>query len=274
MKCSLIANLLVNDSKSGNLAFVSGRLDFSTLEEFANIAIRAHIAPAVFRDNKRDGLNFISTDFLSFDFDNGIQTADAVHNQLCGRLLNHALIASKNHLKDKGDGRGIIQRFHVFIPLSVPIADKSLYKFGVRKFAQLHGWQTDKACSDATRYFYRHSEILFVKENLKPLDTEWIGSLKRLDEKKVVATRISPVKRFRADDGSPIQIFQRTKAWRILTDEMSGDGQRYANSAVIIGVMKKCGLSLNDAIDLFDQYATYGNSFNRQSVERMFQQFG
>ena len=274
MKCSLIADYLVNENKSGNLASVSETWDLAGLEDFTEIATHAHIAPAVFRENKRDGIHFISTDFLSFDFDDGIQTAERVHAQLSGRIFNHALLASKNHLKDKGDGRGIIQRFHAFIPLSEPIHDRLLYKFAVKKIAKLLGWKTDQACSDSTRYFYRHRETLFLKEDLKPMDTEWIRALKRLDEKLEAASRIVPVTQHRVNGGSPLRIFQRTKAWRTLTDEMSGDGQRYANSMAIIGVMKRCGLTLDDAIALFDQYATYGNSFNRQSIERMFRQFG
>ena len=59
-----------------------------------------------------------------------------------------------------------------------------------------------------------------------------------------------------AEESSPLQRFQRTKAWRILTEDMFADGQRYAKSMTIIGVMKKCGLSVYEAMSLFDQYAT------------------
>jgi hypothetical protein len=59
----------------------------------------------------------------------------------------------------------------------------------------------------------------------------------------------------------------------MLTDQMSSDGERYAHSMSIIGAMKKCGLSVGEAVDLFDRYANYGRSFNRKSVERMFREF-
>jgi hypothetical protein len=86
-------------------------------------------------------------------------------------------------------------------------------------------------------------------------------------------------KRFRAihvqaeEERYPLRRFQSTTAWRMLTEEMSVDGQRYAKSAIIVGTMVKCGLSLSEALRLFDRYATYGESFTRESVERMYRQF-
>jgi hypothetical protein len=273
MRISLIKDHLVDAGKGGNLAFVSEVWTLRTLEEFAFVASSAHIAPAVFAENKRDGDHFRSIDFLCFDFDAGIQTAHQVHTSLCDRLFNHVLIASQNHLKDKGDGKGIIERFHLFIPLSKPIEDRSLYRFAVKKLATQFGWSIDPACTDATRYFYRHGETLFLKENLKPLDTDWIESMKRHEDQKRVMPKIGIRTQVPKEKGSSVETFQGTRAWRLLTKEMSADGQRYANSAIIVGTMKKCGLTCTDAIALFDQYATWGTSFSRQSVERMFREF-
>ena len=54
---------------------------------------------------------------------------------------------------------------------------------------------------------------------------------------------------------------------------MSTDGQRYGTSAKIIGAMLKCGVTADEGLALFDEHATYGDSFNRASVERMFRDF-
>jgi hypothetical protein len=47
----------------------------------------------------------------------------------------------------------------------------------------------------------------------------------------------------------------------------------YVRSSGIIGVMIKCGLTVDEGLALFDEHAAYGQSFTRASVERMFRDF-
>ena len=98
-----------------------------SLRELAEIVTAFDIAPAVFNDNVKTNASLRATDWLIYDFDDGTPSAQ-VHALLCGGnyrnwKLNHLIAGSKSHLRVKGDGRGPIERFHVFIPLRTPITD-------------------------------------------------------------------------------------------------------------------------------------------------------
>jgi hypothetical protein len=56
--------------------------------------------------------------------------------------------------------------------------------------------------------------------------------------------------------------------FKMLSDELNADGNRYGKASSVIGAMKKCGVELSDALSLFDQYASYGKSFTRESIIR------
>lgn len=73
--------------------------------------------------------------------------------------------------------------------------------------------------------------------------------------------------------GNAVERFKRTRAYERLTQHMCEDGNRYHESSSIIGVMIKYGLTVDEGLALFDEYATYGKSFNPASIQRMFRQF-
>ena len=180
------------------------------------------------------------------------------------------LAGSKNHLRDKGDGRGPIERFHIFIPLSTPTTEADFYSAVWVEFARLFlpRLAPDPACKDVTRYLAKHSAVLFMEEAGIDLPVEMF---RRLD----AIRQNAPRRRFRCQiEGTAIDQFRRSYAFDLLQTGMSSDGQRYGNSAKIVGVMLECGLSVAEGLALFDEHAAYGKSFNRKSVERMFRQFG
>jgi hypothetical protein len=247
--------------------------EVATLLDLGELALQHDLAPAVFRDGVKKKANLIATDWLIYDFDDGTPS-ERIHRILGGSNyrgwhLNHLLAGSKNHLRDKGDGRGEIERFHIFIPLRFPIADANFYSFVWVEFARLflQNLTPDPACKDASRYLAKHSAVLFIEESGIDLPSEMFGNLYALRQN-------IPKRRFRCQlSGNSIEKFQRTYAFDLLKKEMSTDGQRYGTSAKIIGVMLKCGVTADEGLALFDEHANYGESFTRASVERMFRQF-
>jgi hypothetical protein len=107
-----------------------------TIEQFSERTTKTHVVNATFRGENVNGLyrrlseNIEQSHFLFYDFDNGEDIPFLIKTFM---RLNCAIIAttSKNHMKDKGDGKGIIPRLHVHIPIN-PIngtGDKTTAEF-------------------------------------------------------------------------------------------------------------------------------------------------
>ena len=274
MKFSIIDESKISPDKSGYLSHVDYIATVDTLSEFASALTQYHIAPATFVDGHRSQSNIESIEFVCFDFDDGKVTSDKIHNQLVSAKLNHVIVGSKNHLKDKGDGKGIIERFHVFIPLDSPINSIPLYKEMAKALPMIHNWSVDRSCSDASRYFYRHSSILYVHSTASHLSV--FQYERRLRQSIEIAEHNAKVsaKKFANCKGEAIVKFKRTRAYSdIESGILTSDGNRYASSSRIIGVMLKCGVSQSDALSVFDEFAEYGNGFTRESVERRYAQW-
>ena len=262
MKISLIHDDRVDESKGGFLSHVDLVTDdFDSLWDFAELAKQYHIAPGIFKDNVKKQDHLEQIEFICFDFDLGTPTSGDIHSQLLGRY-NNVILGSRSWTVEK-------EKFHVFIPTNVPITSVELYKYICQKFAQLELWKADKNCMEPARYFYKHSGIMFVYDKAKPLELDRFIKLKEIEDKQ--KAEISTF--FVADNNSqPIEQFQRTKYFRMMTDgALKVDGQRYDISNKIIGAALKCGCSQEDIMSLFDQHASYGSSFNRKSIVRRIQ---
>jgi hypothetical protein len=266
MKLSYISDERVTESKGGNLGEVDGIITLDSFAELTDACLKYHVAVSLFHDGRRHGDNFSGSYFLGFDFDDGSRSHD-VHSECIRRNWSHIIMGSKNHLKDKGDGRGPLERFHLF--LQYRSESKEDYKYAAKKIASITGWSSDRACTDATRYFYRHSQTLFVWTIGSEIRRDYIQRFRNI-EREAEDKRISE-RSF--TDGNAIEGFKKTGAYRRLTENLSGDGNRYADSSHIIGVMIKCGLSEDECLALFDQHAVYGRSFTRETICRRFRQW-
>jgi len=259
--------------------------EIESLSDLADLAVNFDVAPALFRENIRRKSHLESMDWLIYDFDDGTSSR-RIHEILTGEnyrgwRLNHLVAGSKNHMRDKGDGRGAVERFHIFLPLKTPITEPDFYSFLWSEFARLFltGLTPDPACKDVTRYFVKHSVVLFVEGEGIDLPLEMFRRLHEIRQNAAKQPVARPQRRVPLEfhetsgGGSAIDRFRRTYAFRLLENEMSSDGQRYGTSATIVGVMVNCGMTVDEGVALFDQSAVYGDSFNRESVGRMFRQF-
>lgn len=264
MKVSVIFDDKVNDSKGGLLSHVDDWCEFDTLAEFGELATMVHIAPAIFRENRKRQDHLESIQFIAFDFDDGRLSADDIHKQLKHKL-NHVILGSKSCFIDKGDGKGAIERFHVFIPTDRPVTDVTLYKFICKKVADLQLWSADKNCMEPSRYFYKHTGIMRIYDTAQPLEVSRFERLKEIEEQKSLQNPIH----FFSNETSSLEQFRQTKYFEPFTNgNFKNDGERYSKSCSVIGTMLKMGLSEIEIMSLFDEYSIYGKSFTRASIVR------
>jgi hypothetical protein len=122
---------------------------------------------------------------------------------------------------------------------------------------------------EASRYFYRHKEQLFMETEQASLALFGYRESFQLESEQSAykAKQFKSQLPYASGSGS----FWRTEAFKMMKEGvLMSDGNRYSESSKILGAMIKCGLELNDVLELFDKYAAYGDSFTRESVERRF----
>ena len=269
MRYSLLTDDQIRADKSGNLSHVAGTHESTSLQEFSAALLEFHVCAGVFTENKRCKSSFEHIDFIQFDFDNGTP----VHSVMDAIGSFDAVIsASKNHLRDKGDGKGVIPRFHLFLPLAAPITDAAFYSFCVEHLATNLHFDCDRAAKDCSRYFYKHREELFFRDAGKRLDAEMC--------RPAYQTKIER-ESFRSQcyvsipsDALGLESFMRTRYHRQLLDGLlhQSTGKNEA-CARILGAMKKCGMSRSESVSLVLQHASFGMTFTPQRIERMARDF-
>jgi hypothetical protein len=278
MRVSIITDDKVMPDKKLVCNEVTDVFEIETLEELIYLCLNAHIAPATFINNRKALSHLEQIQFICLDFDNGTHSVD-VHNKLLN--YTHVILASKNHMVDKGDGKGIIERFHVFIPLTEPIKANAVYKYACEYVCKKHQFQSDKSVIEASRYFYRHKELLY-HHTATLLNTSILLTFYQLDElykqkcqekRQRQQSQQTQYKRHTGiyDNLPSIEKFKHTKYFRDMENGvLRCDGSRYAESSRVLGGMIACGVDFSEAMSLFDEFASYGEHFTRASVERRY----
>lgn len=248
MQISVIADDLVLNDKSGYLGNISGHVTLTDLEMFAKVCLRYHICCGLFFNKKRNLDNFKEIWFLQFDFDNGV-THEEIINKL-GKTTNMVIMASKNHMKDKNDGKGEIPRFHVFLPMQKPINDSEFYHFCIKFLSKKWDIPIDVQATDATRYMFKHSKCLYINKSGWNLDIsayqlklKWIAEVQQNElenEKRTERLKIE-------NKNNNISFEQRLEAAKKIVKNNIGesiegnDGDRTTFIAMCCAV--QCGLS-------------------------------
>lgn len=277
MNISIIFDGRVNSDKklSGNT--VSCECEVNDLKEFAEVAMKHHICMATFENLIKRNDKVEQIQLLGIDFDDGTLSAD-IHEQ-CKTIANHIILASKNHNKEK-HGNDICERFHLFIPLDAPLTNPKKYTDLFLWLCKIHRWKADEGCKDASRYYYKHSQILYSWNNSIDLPAELylynksayeLKEQKRIlrAQRKKLDNKYFVEKGLYANVGSPLENFKRTYAYKHLVNgDLQNDGERYNLSSRIIGVANTVGLDHNTLMGLFDEYVCYGDKCTRESIEQ------
>lgn len=278
MNVSILDPKPITENKAGQPVYISNVAEFADCYDLGLIACHNHIAFGIYLPAYRHGDNWQYADFAGFDFDSG-QSAQVIHEQLRSENINHVIVSSKNHLRDKEDGRGIIERFHVLIPFNARVKDSCLYSFITMYLSRTLKWNVDKGVTkNACAYYFQSREVLYVYDEGARLDVSQFANLKVKQDELVAKEKAriqlmseKLLKLSGKSKRSPMEVFKRTKYFRMLEQgDCNSDGSRYGNSNSIIGGMIRCGLNVSEAIALFDKYANYGTGFTRDSVEHRF----
>lgn len=105
-------------------------------------------SPSIYKNNYRENKNFVGSDIVALDFDNGmaIEEAAQVFNE-----YEHIIGPSRSHRKSK-DGV-IADRFRVILFLDRTVTDFKEYRQTVYDLMQKYP-DADPACKDPARMFY------------------------------------------------------------------------------------------------------------------------
>lgn len=125
-----------------------------SLEALATLTIKNDWCPGLFKDNYRNLDNFIRMEVIALDFDDGM-SLEAAALEFSG--YKHIITTSRSHGKEK-NGK-VADRFRVILFLDRPITSDEEYKATFHSLREK--WpEADPACSDASRQFFKGSEIV------------------------------------------------------------------------------------------------------------------
>ncbi len=131
--------------------------EVSSMEHLAEIILASPYSLGIFQNDYRTKANFIQAEAIGLDFDDGVTLAEA---EEMFKDYSHIIAPSRNHQVEKN---GVVQdRFRVILLLKYPITDAETFESTwyslFNKYPKL-----DKACKDASRFFYPSQFIHAIK---------------------------------------------------------------------------------------------------------------
>lgn len=115
-------------------------------------------APIVWRNGKCLSEDFVSSGWVSLDFDEGMYTLVEAIREWSDTV--HIIGTSKSHQLKK-NGKAPKDRFRVVVPWEKPITDQATYSYNVELLIRRYG--ADRTCHDAARFFWPCREIVSLQ---------------------------------------------------------------------------------------------------------------
>ena len=261
---SYINDDLIFNKRIGNK--VSGKIEVNSMQELADLVIKSHFAPGVFKNNIKKGDHLESIQLMCYDFDDGTSWKEISKN-----IVNYknVIVGSMNHMKDKGDGNGVRERFHVFMALDEPIWEADLYKYAWGYNKKRFGFDNvDSQASDAARYFAKHSCILSINEVVGHISMIGCNIAFENDKRQAIERELTQKKQiYKNDKNASLNGFKNKGKYDLLIGGgLQRDGERQINAKIILGSMKGCGFSMEDAINMCAEHSTWGSSYTRKRL--------
>lgn len=267
---SILDDWRVNPDKGGSLGSVDATVQLDGFVDIGYAAISHHISLSTFRDHRR-ALSFVkSTCALGYDFDNG-QTEKQVVNQISDSTgYEFMSIHSKSYSETN-------QKFHVFIPFSEPVTDIHFYKWVYLRVAQKIGLTNDdKSVNESARYWHKHTANL--NESIHPFVYQAGSAVNVPRQKRLYDATVKSEEskqriiadKFRGKDTAtdPMDKFLRTRKWKENQSSLNLHGERYTAAISLSGVMKVCGVPVDQAISFFHQHITGLNPSQRSHLDK------
>lgn len=130
-------------------------VDTNDPERIARGLTTTVVAPGIFKDGHRHEKNWLYSDWICLDFDDGEMTVrQAVENVFCD--WTHIIGVTMSHQL----GPAPRDKFRVLIPLEHRIDELSLYRHQLA--TAMKRWPCDPQCKDGARFFYPCREVVSV----------------------------------------------------------------------------------------------------------------
>lgn len=128
-------------------------IDVGNFEKLATVITKSNYALGVFKDSVRNLESFISAEAIGLDFDAGMTLLEA---KTAFKDYTHIIATTKSHQVEK---KGVVaDRFRVILYLKEPITDRETFEATWFSLAEKFP-ACDKACKDASRFFYPSKSI-------------------------------------------------------------------------------------------------------------------
>jgi hypothetical protein len=128
-----------------------------SFEKLAELICKLPYSLGTFRNDYRNKENFIQTQAIGLDFDDGMTLTEAEENF---KDFIHIIAPTRSHRTEK-NGK-VADRFRVILLLSEPITDSEIFES--TWFSLAEKWPNlDRACKDASRYFFPSSHVHSIK---------------------------------------------------------------------------------------------------------------
>lgn len=138
-------------------------------QEFHEAIITHAWSPIIWTGGERLEANFRGVLLAAIDIDDHYTIARA--RKVCEqRGLEYLIAPSRSHQKRKGPvgkGQSPRDRFRLIFRFHEPVDSLEVYRFNMGKL--IHGWQADRACRDAARFFFPSIKISHFDHGAEPL---------------------------------------------------------------------------------------------------------
>lgn len=147
--------------KNDNVNFEPVEID--SIDTFVDYATKFNYSTGTFKDNYRKKSNFIQAEAIALDVDNDDDGENYTIEDAALKFKDyrHIIMPSKSHQKEK-NGK-IADRFRIILFLDKPITNAKDF---TATWTELHKFYpgADKACKDASRFYYPSSDFYSVSE--------------------------------------------------------------------------------------------------------------
>jgi hypothetical protein len=266
-KISKIEDWRVGENKSGILDRVDEIIELNSLEELMKTRLNSHTTHGIFSDNIKTNDSFVSSNIIVFDFENKDATVEVVSKIFSG--INFGINSSSNHMVDKGDGRGVIPRFHLIVPLETPITTATDYKEIVKylasdvfKISNIY----DPSCVVASRYWKKQKETLVINTDKRNLNIKTISSIVKCRRQLKEAREKANEKK--SKDNFDVEMF--IKSHRGLIDELSLNGFRVNALCCLCGKIKTMGYGKFEVLEVVRGNTTLSDAEVNKTINSLF----
>jgi hypothetical protein len=255
MRSSFLSDERVKDDKSGILSYVDGKIKHKW-ESIPKLVTQYHTTQGIFKDNKRCNDNFLEAEYIVLDFDEGILSPETILDTIKQEGISCHLMGSKNHMVDKGDGKGIIPRCHLYMPIDVPITTVGDYRLLVDAVLAELGWDkaVDIASKRAVQYWFKK------KHHLGTLVADPLPSKFLIDRQKkrqefynsLAEEKAKKIRKELAKKGitDPLVAIQQTNKWKEQSLLIRQQGSKHNAGVSLAGTCKAFGIGEFDAVNL------------------------